>query len=603
MPIREATERSRGGPAFTEAQIKQMTEGKEPPVPSAKGKKPPAGADIEPGPPSDTGTAPDTGQTTPLPGFENVAPGTGSERNIPPFSELDTFFSRGTQTPEVKALFRQGARLFHPDLGDQNDPIDVNRRTAFMQAAIDAFTNSDTTRLQDLIDKFQTGWATPDHETVFTPPPPGTRSKGRRKKPPPPPYVSTEAPRSPIEMPEIVELGKAVFDGTDLALGVREQLKRDDRVRGYFSPTRGIQLRADVAKDPEAAAQVVAHEIGHAIDWLEGTPGQTLRRGNILGSLAALHRFMRGEFEGYRNKALRNELIRFSTAWKPFDPNENAAYTRYRYSSRELYADFISGLFNAPAWTQTVAPRTFDAFFHFLDDKKPRVRRLYDGIQNRIHNSGAISQRRRERVAAMFSRGEAARRARAEARQGAAFQGFTDFLAKSLIDKDHAILQPVRAAEKAGEFVNPEDNPRYWMERLRYGRGKERAWMAEIERVHSTLEEAEIDPDDFGAILFHERVVHERGEFFNPEGFTPDTSREQLNRIELDMGSEKWAHAQDAVQSFRAAWEQIRDRMEEAFILSQKGQETLGERDFYATFNVLHHFEAQEGPRSEFGIS
>ena len=54
-------------------------------------------------------------------------------------------------------------------------------------------------------------------------------------------------------------------------------------------------------KDPEHQAQVLAHELGHAVDWL---PDKTLRRGNILGRIASLHKFI-GDWLGESPKGAK----------------------------------------------------------------------------------------------------------------------------------------------------------------------------------------------------------------------------------------------------------------------------------------------------------
>lgn len=582
MPVRRAMKqpRSIGRGDFSPTEINDMIAGKEAPTPakSAPRKKAPRpGADVETPP-------------RPRAGFR--------------FAELETVLERGTQTPEIKSLFRQAARLVHPDLGNQNDPVDIARRTAFMQAAVNAYEQSDGQRLAQLMDLFQKGTATPTGGHAPPAPPPGAQTAPTppAQPPPEPPYSASAPDRSPLEMPEIVELGKALFEGTSLTIGVQAQLRRDGQVRGYFTPGRGIRLRADIFKDPEAAANTVAHEIGHAVDWIEGNPDQTLARGNILGSIASLHRFMRREFQGILNKDIRDELIAFTNAWKPFDVNENQAYTRYRHNARELYADFISGLLNAPTWTRQVAPRTFDAFFQFLD-AKPRVKALYDGIQRRIE-TGGISQRRRERVEAMFQRGETGRQARAAERTATGrFEGFSDFVMRTFVDQDHSILKPVRAAERAGRIGNPEDNPRFWMERLRYGKAEERAWLSEQEPIKTALDHAGITETEFGAILFHERVIHERAEFANPEGFTPRSSQQQLDQLRTEMGDEKWQTALANATRFRDAWTYVRERMKQAEILTPQGQAAIETNPFYATFNVLHYWERQAETTPEFGIS
>ncbi|RLC75679.1 MAG: hypothetical protein DRJ03_29895, partial [Chloroflexi bacterium] len=49
-------------------------------------------------------------------------------------------------------------------------------------------------------------------------------------------------------------------------------------------------------RDPNFAAKILAHELGHAVDWL---PEGDLSRGNILGRIASLKRYLKDTLEGW----------------------------------------------------------------------------------------------------------------------------------------------------------------------------------------------------------------------------------------------------------------------------------------------------------------
>lgn len=128
--------------------------------------------------------------------------------------------------------------------------------------------------------------------------------------------VYAERPRSMVELPEIVEIAKELNEGK--APQVKEKL---GNALGYFS-SRGesgnIKLRADIFKDQGKAAKVLAHEIGHMVDWL---PDKTMKRGNILGRIASLKSYMKhtlpekpgaaGELTPKDRARLRREAERF----------------------------------------------------------------------------------------------------------------------------------------------------------------------------------------------------------------------------------------------------------------------------------------------------
>ena len=101
--------------------------------------------------------------------------------------------------------------------------------------------------------------------------------------------------RSMVEMPEMVEMTRTLTSGENV--GVFTQL-RNKLAQGSFNPRTGkIQLIADIFKDPEEAAKVFSHEIGHLVDFL---PDAMLQRGNILGRIASLKKYTGQFLEAYK---------------------------------------------------------------------------------------------------------------------------------------------------------------------------------------------------------------------------------------------------------------------------------------------------------------
>lgn len=104
-----------------------------------------------------------------------------------------------------------------------------------------------------------------------------------------------------MTMPALVEIVDLLMDGK--LPGIYKNL--GEGTQGLFShiPGKGketgkIKLRADIFKDPKMAAKTVAHEIGHMVDWLEGAENYTMSRGNILGRLASLKKYLNTYMEG-----------------------------------------------------------------------------------------------------------------------------------------------------------------------------------------------------------------------------------------------------------------------------------------------------------------
>ena len=90
----------------------------------------------------------------------------------------------------------------------------------------------------------------------------------------------------PIEMPELVRI-TAQLSGE--VPSVQKIPRRGNRVTfGYFKAGK-IMLDPSIFQDPEFAAQVLAHEFGHFVDYL---PHNTLKRGNMIGHLLSLRGFL-----------------------------------------------------------------------------------------------------------------------------------------------------------------------------------------------------------------------------------------------------------------------------------------------------------------------
>lgn len=120
-------------------------------------------------------------------------------------------------------------------------------------------------------------------------------------------YVSRS--RNAVEMPELVELAKQLLEGKYPKIAKRLRVAMGQALGAFVRRGKegSISLRASIFQNPELAAKVLAHEIGHLIDWL---PDKTMGRGNILGRIANLHKYFKSCLEEYPdspNKVLTDE--------------------------------------------------------------------------------------------------------------------------------------------------------------------------------------------------------------------------------------------------------------------------------------------------------
>lgn len=523
---------------------------------------------------------------------------------------------------------------------------------------------------------------------------------------------------SVLKMPEIVQLAKGLLEGRYPM--VRRKLRRAGAA-GVFYPTGEgrIELKADIFQDPDQAAAVLSHEIGHLVDWL---PEKDLKRGNILGRIASLKKYMKhtlpekpgapGELTEKDRRRLRylaKKLVKAETAdkwideviqkelpitpqdvlaiwnavedarlihqdlykyvaglnapekksivkealkgqvpeqlkrfakivtektgkkipaeitpdaihkkyvelinaeilkrklfhktevmdelksltreWKPFDPARDPEYTRYRYSSPELYADAFSALINAPGLLKAKAPLFYEGFFNYLE-RKPAVKKLYDRIQDDI-KSGTVQKNRVENLRQMFRNGDDA-----YAESFKDDKNFADGIAREFIDVNWMILKKIK---KIGERNIPAgENPRYKLEKMAYSGSEAELYMTTVFRnVLKPLEKQNLSWDDFGEYLYHRRVATERAEMANPQGWTPELSKERIAEIRKDLSPGQVKALDEAVKAFRELRSSnVIDKVEEAELYNDELMTKLKDNENYAAFDVIKYIEKKYG--------
>ena len=81
------------------------------------------------------------------------------------------------------------------------------------------------------------------------------------------------------------------------------------------------------------------------------------------------------------------ELKALTQEWKPFDDAANPNFTAYRYSPRELMADFMMAFMLRPQWTKVNAPKAFEVLMNHFH-KRPEVMQEFLKIQNALNAGG-----------------------------------------------------------------------------------------------------------------------------------------------------------------------------------------------------------------------
>jgi hypothetical protein len=528
-----------------------------------------------------------------------------------------------------------------------------------------------------------------------------------------------------MQMPEIVELAQKINQGKYPR--IKRMLRGSAIGRFRHAGSRGgIDLQADIFKDTDTAAKVMAHEIGHMVDWL---PDKDLSRGNLLGRIASLKKYMKHQIEDApgagglhitaKEKAeLRKEAARMleagaeevvdkeitsdlpvtpedvlsifnameplpgvtqdlhnyikglSTAekksivkaamkglvpddlqrfarkmtervrekkhirpedidrkfkelflaelkkrrlihldqvkaelkavtqkWRPFDETVNPAYTKYRHSSKELYADAISALITNPGFLKQEAPTFYRSFFNHLESK-PDIKRVYDEIQELLtHGSEALSRHRVSNIHAMFKRGHAARKDLAE-RSKPRTRGILDTLITGLVDRNYAALKQIRALEKKNSPAGKRARLlRYSLEELPYLAAEADVYLRNFKKnVTGSLTDAGVSPDDLGVYMFQKRVLGDRSGIANPLGHSPKNVEQDLENQMNAWGPEKTKAVESAAEAFRAIREElIFPLMRESGLFSDEMMKKIEDTEDYAKFSVLHYLEEKLG--------
>lgn len=400
----------------------------------------------------------------------------------------------------------------------------------------------------------------------------------------------------PVEMPELLKLVTAIT-------GDLPKLSKLRKALGQFDPNTGeIRLDRRIFKDHEVATRVLAHELGHAIDWL---PDQYLQRGNLLGRLFTLRNHLKNTFgmTNVKNKELREELIAVTHWWKPFDPAlVPQSYTDYRHSGVELYADTLSVLLNSPGELQKRAPKFYGEFWDALD-RKPEVKKALFDLQDFL-SLGKLStaEAREASLLEGFTKGEELWKTAVAERKRLAesFDGFWVRFWQSLYWQHYPGERMANQAEKASGPLPAAKDPRVFFDDLGYRDNKLLQFGRVIEeRVERPILENGLTLPQAGLWLFYNRVLHgDRTTIANPDGIGPVQARLGLLKMRLDVGMPRMTVLEQIMDHFHAEVFRHVETAVEAGVINRKTFETRikPNKDHYATFAVLDKLDDYISP-------
>jgi hypothetical protein len=409
---------------------------------------------------------------------------------------------------------------------------------------------------------------------------------------------------NPIALPELYELAKSVGFSVSLTSRLRRYL-------GYFSGGFGGEIAiSDKIRDPRVLAQVLAHEIGHGADWLDD---KTLKRGNLIGRLLSMvttytkNKFPAEYLNAPTKKELRRELIALSAWWTPWNREQASDhYRQYRDSAKELYAEFLSVLLNAPAEAEQRAPLFYKAWFESLS-QKPRVTAQFVRLQELISNPLALGEHRADRITQMFADAEAeARRLHQVAKAGETNLWF--LLKDGLLDKNAAGLAVRNKLWETGA-INRDTDLRYAFEENDLLPIFVQGALRKLQPLWQDIKTAGLQ-DTVSKILFLERIAAgDRWEFANPLGYTPATADQQMQFMQKQDPA-GYAQARGFVDRFHDwVYAEGTALMAEDILTPEQAAKTKNTAQTYATFRVTRYMRdwvsagmiGQQGTLSDIG--
>src|SRR5258708_422290 len=158
---------------------------------------------------------------------------------------------------------------------------------------------------------------------------------------------------------------------------------------GVFTVKEGepdIKLRLNIAENSEQAMKVLAHELGHAWQWMaEKTSDSKTIPGNLLSMKTSIEQILG------LDRTLKSELTNFSEYWRPYDKDSAPlSFIRYRNSNDEIISDAMSALMTSPGELQRLAPKAFNRIMESIDtnqkfhDSFMRIQGMLNGDSDEV---------------------------------------------------------------------------------------------------------------------------------------------------------------------------------------------------------------------------
>jgi hypothetical protein len=455
---------------------------------------------------------------------------------------------------------------------------------------------------------------------------------------------STKSPKTPTERTEIMNRLRAKT-AEEMRVPEDDIVVRYERTKHIGNDVYHVYRISE-----EAASKTLAHEIGHAMDFV---PDKTLNRGNVLGRIATLNNWLkttigelpstpddfltttqrnairkqaRADIQKHAQGASKEELAdaiseRYSELvnqeldsrglvtrakimgelknltqeWKPFDELIDNNYTKYRYSGKELYADLVSVWFNDAELARGIAPKTSKMLESYMK-RKPEVKAAYDAVQNRYHNREAVANHRLNGIYKMIADGDVERLASANKQKP--MQNIRDWITTGLIDKNWPALKGNASRKaKGGNIAVEAEAAAQGIEELNHVSALVNDHYSRIDsKLLKPMAELGITPDDIGTYMFLKRVQTDRSQMANPLGHTNKSATETMEALKARLGDERFQAVQTTVDQYRAMREsEVFPVVKDAGIYTPELMKHIEESTDYGKFAVTKYMESKFG--------
>ena len=368
--------------------------------------------------------------------------------------------------------------------------------------------------------------------------------------------------------------------------------------------------RLKFARSPVQAVSVILHEIGH---WGDFLPTHILTRGNIFGHIAKLGRHLKGSINAlppgdqdllskadrqqvrkvarqqiraemgsqpkdepdkstwgdavserygellkaehhdrglFRLADLKPEMEEIMKWWNGWDPN--LPPPEYFLKPEETYAELFSIFMNNEAAFRARAPLTWQLWQNHMVSHPP-VHKLYSQLLNRLRTGTGGWRDARIRLLDGMADSDSRWHKLRKLERTLSWGEHLDALSLRFDRAQGPIMRRLDNAHR-----DPDQYGQVWKsieDYLYRATAAEKFLTRATAEVQSLLVAANLDWPNLGEFMFHRRVINERFELYNTQGFDPKSSQAVLDEIKAD-DPHNFDVLLDAAKKYRSIYEE-----------------------------------------------